>query len=91
MHTAPAVNCGSMIKCYFIQSNITYFFITLATPINKFFSKHARIPLKEIIDMKIDRQKKTAKTYDAKQVNLTNVRSETAQVVSSSFTMNFKQ
>ena len=38
--------------------------------------------------MKTDCRKKNAKTHDTKQVNLTNVPSETAQVISSIFTMN---
>ena len=44
--------------------------------------------LKEIVDMKTNCRRKNAKTRDTKQVNLTNVRSGTDQVVSSSFTMN---
>ena len=60
----------------------------IATPIKKFISYHAKILLKEIKDMKIDRRKENAKIHDKKHVNLTNVRSETAQVVSSSFTVN---
>ena len=38
--------------------------------------------------MKIDSGKKNVKTHDTKQVNLTNVQSETAQGVLLSFTMN---
>ena len=45
----------------FIKSKITPLFISLATPIKKFISNHAKILLKEIKDMKIDRQKKPRK------------------------------
>ena len=43
----------------FIKSKITPLFMSLATPINKFISNHAKILLKEVKDRKIDRQKKT--------------------------------
>ena len=38
--------------------------MSLATPINIFISNHAKILLKEIKGMKIDRRKKHAKTDD---------------------------
>ena len=45
--------------------------MSLATPINKFISNHAKILLKEMKDMKIDRGKKMRKTDDNSQVSLT--------------------
>ena len=46
--------------------------MSLATPINKFISNHAKILQKEIKDMKIDRRKKKpTKTDDNLQVSLT--------------------
>ena len=35
--------------------------MSLATPINKFISNHAKVLLKEIKDMNIERRKKTRK------------------------------
>ena len=53
-------------KCVnlFIKPKITTRFMSPATPINIFISNHAEILLKEIKEMKIDHQKKNAKTDD---------------------------
>ena len=48
--------------------------MSLATPISKFISNYAKVLLKEIKDMKIDRRKKkkkNAKTGDNLHVSLT--------------------
>ena len=58
MLAALAVNCESMINL-FIKSKITPLFMFFATPINKLISNHAKILLKEIKNMRIDRRKKT--------------------------------
>ena len=42
----------------FIKSKITPLCISLATLFSKFISNHAKVLLKEIKDMKIDRRKK---------------------------------
>ena len=54
----------------FFKSKITPLCMSLATPISKFISNHAKVPLKEIKDMKIDRRK-NAKTDDNLHVSLT--------------------
>ena len=48
----------------FIKSKITPLFMSLATLINRYISNLAKILLKEIKDMKIDRKKKKVKTND---------------------------
>ena len=56
--------------------------MSLATPINKFILNDAKIPLKEIKDMKIDcRDKKNQKNMktDDNHRSVDNVRSESAQ------------
>ena len=58
--------------------------MSIATQINKFISNHAKVLLKEIKDMKIDRRKKkkkNAKTDDNFTGQFDNVRSESAKVV----------
>ena len=49
--------------------------------INKFISNHAKVLLKEIKDVKIDRRKKNTKNDDNFTGQFDNVRSESAQVV----------
>ena len=65
MLTALAVNCESMIKVliYISRVKIIPLFMSLATPNNKSISNHAKILLREMKYMKIDRRK-NAKTDD---------------------------
>ena len=53
---------GDRLVNLFIYSKITPIFMSLATPINKFISNHAKILLKEIKYMKIYRSPRKKKT-----------------------------